>query len=45
MSERSSASGQQSLSAKAARNLATATVTVPQMVQITRGGCANFSPG
>ena len=28
-------SRQQSLSAKAARNLATATVTVPQMIQIT----------
>ena len=35
MSERSNASDQQSLSAKAARNLATATVTVPQMTEIT----------
>ena len=35
MSERSTAAGHQSVSARAARNLATATVTVPQMVQIT----------
>jgi len=35
MSERSQVSDQQSLSAKAARNLATATVTVPQMTEIT----------
>ena len=35
MSERSTVSEQQSLSAKAARNLATATVTVPQMTEIT----------
>ena len=35
MSERSNASGHQSLSAQAARNLATATVTVPQMTEIT----------
>lgn len=35
MSERATVSEQQSLSAKAARNLATATVTVPQMTDIT----------
>ena len=35
MSERSNVSDPQSLSAKAARNLATATVTVPQMTEIT----------
>ena len=35
MSERSTAAGHQSVSARAARNLATATVTAPQMVQIT----------
>ena len=35
MSERSNVSAPQSLSAKAARNLATATVTVPQMTEIT----------
>ncbi|MDN5940678.1 MAG: hypothetical protein L0H94_02255 [Nitrospira sp.] len=35
MSERANTSGHQSLSAQAARNLATATVTVPQMTEIT----------
>ncbi len=35
MSEESTTAGHQSLSAQAARNLATATVTVPQMTEIT----------
>ena len=34
-----------SLNAKAARNLATATVTVPRDGSAPPGGCTNFCPG